>query len=99
MTTQNKSDRPKCTVTRNREPNLELMAKAFLNLYYRTKDKTFIDLGRSDNENTSFSKQNLSNYKISVTYNDDPNAPSFKQIVESKEYKEIVKRLLIKYGK
>lgn len=43
--------------------------------------------------------QKAGKYQIKVTKNDDPNAPSFKQIVESKEYKEIVKRLLIKYGK
>jgi len=39
MTTKKKSERPKCTVTRNKEPDFELMAKAFLNLYYQTKDE------------------------------------------------------------
>lgn len=42
MTMKNNSNdkirRPPSTVTRNREPNFDLMAKALLNLYYQTKD-------------------------------------------------------------
>jgi hypothetical protein len=31
--------RPPCNRTRTREPNLDLMAKAIINLYYKTKGK------------------------------------------------------------
>ncbi|MEH7391293.1 hypothetical protein [Bacillus sp. JJ1474] len=31
-------NKPSCVVTHTNEPNMELMARAFLNLYYATKD-------------------------------------------------------------
>jgi hypothetical protein len=33
-----KKDRPLCIRTRENEPNMELMAKAFTNLYYKTRN-------------------------------------------------------------
>lgn len=42
-------------------------------------------------------KQNKNDYKIIVSYNEDSSAPTFEEILESDELKEIVKRLLLKY--
>lgn len=39
-------------------------------------------------------KQNKNDYKIKVNYNEDSSAPTFTEILESDEFKEIVKRLL-----
>lgn len=45
-------------------------------------------------------KQRPSDYKIIVENNDDPNAPSLKDIMQSAEFKEIVRKILLeKEGK
>jgi hypothetical protein len=36
-------ERPPCTVTLLNEPNFELMAKAFQNLYYQTKKSVKVE--------------------------------------------------------
>lgn len=38
-----KTDKPPCTVTIINEPNFELMANAFLNLYYQTKKSVKVE--------------------------------------------------------
>lgn len=43
-------------------------------------------------------RENKNNYKIVVKYSEKTNVPTFKDILESDEFKEIIKKLLIKYG-
>lgn len=40
---EKQQDKPQCTVIKINEPNFELMAKAFLNLYYQTKNSVRVE--------------------------------------------------------
>ncbi|WHY64662.1 hypothetical protein [Neobacillus sp. SuZ13] len=43
-------ERPLCTVTLLNEPNFELMAKAFQNLYYQNQNNKFLGNGNNNGQ-------------------------------------------------